>query len=134
MPDEYLADVLPIAKKIAIAQGVPDYNILQNNGKIAHQASQIRLLRHLELIFGSRRFPMHTFTLSPSPLPVIIKASTSAGLQRPSKRMKCRKSLRISKASWRVPHCSPMEGDWIILGLLNFNIRRETATSKFSVY
>ncbi|KAI0274336.1 HIT-like protein [Russula aff. rugulosa BPL654] len=37
LPDEYLADMLPIAKKIAVAQGVEDYNILQNNGRIAHQ-------------------------------------------------------------------------------------------------
>ncbi|KAF9019956.1 HIT-like protein [Hymenopellis radicata] len=37
LPDEYLADALPIAKKIAIAQGVENYNILQNNGRIAHQ-------------------------------------------------------------------------------------------------
>ncbi|KAF8752450.1 HIT domain [Rhizoctonia solani] len=36
-PDEYLADALPIAKKIAVALGATDYNILQNNGKIAHQ-------------------------------------------------------------------------------------------------
>jgi len=95
LPDEYLADVLPLAKKIAIAQGVPNYNILQNNGRIAHQASQIRLLHHLELIVGSRRFHMHTFTLSRSPLPVMMMASTSAGLQRPSKRKKCRKFLKI---------------------------------------
>ncbi|KAF8158444.1 HIT-like domain-containing protein [Crassisporium funariophilum] len=37
LPDEYLHDVLPIAKKIAIAQEIPNYNILQNNGRIAHQ-------------------------------------------------------------------------------------------------
>ncbi|KAG8758433.1 Adenosine 5'-monophosphoramidase [Ceratobasidium sp. 428] len=37
IPDEYLADTLPIAKKLAIAIGATDYNILQNNGKIAHQ-------------------------------------------------------------------------------------------------
>ncbi|KAF8601355.1 hydrolase [Ceratobasidium sp. AG-I] len=37
IPDEYLADALPIAKKLAIATGATDYNILQNNGKIAHQ-------------------------------------------------------------------------------------------------
>ncbi|KAI0072196.1 HIT-like protein [Panus rudis PR-1116 ss-1] len=37
IPDEYLRDALPIAKKIAIALGVQDYNILQNNGRIAHQ-------------------------------------------------------------------------------------------------
>ncbi|PPQ65903.1 hypothetical protein CVT26_000923 [Gymnopilus dilepis] len=37
LPDEYLTDILPIAKKIALAQGASDYNILQNNGKLAHQ-------------------------------------------------------------------------------------------------
>ncbi|EAU83098.1 hypothetical protein CC1G_11182 [Coprinopsis cinerea okayama7 len=37
LPDEHLSDILPIAKKIATAQGVENYNILQNNGKIAHQ-------------------------------------------------------------------------------------------------
>jgi len=37
LPDEYLADALPLAKKIAIAQGAENYNILQNNGRIAHQ-------------------------------------------------------------------------------------------------
>ncbi|KAF9525549.1 HIT-like protein [Crepidotus variabilis] len=37
LPDSYMTDILPIAKKIAIAQGVENYNILQNNGKIAHQ-------------------------------------------------------------------------------------------------
>jgi len=37
LPDEYLADTLPLAKKIATAQGVKDYNILQNNGRMAHQ-------------------------------------------------------------------------------------------------
>ncbi|KAG2127009.1 HIT-like domain-containing protein [Suillus cothurnatus] len=37
LPDEYLADVMPIAKKIATAQGLENYNILQNNGRIAHQ-------------------------------------------------------------------------------------------------
>ncbi|KAF2176387.1 HIT-like protein [Zopfia rhizophila CBS 207.26] len=37
IPDDQLAEVLSVAKKIAIAQGVEDYNILQNNGRIAHQ-------------------------------------------------------------------------------------------------
>jgi len=37
LPDEYLADALPVAKKIALALGVENYNILQNNGRIAHQ-------------------------------------------------------------------------------------------------
>ena len=29
LPDEYLADAMPIAKKIAVAQGLDNYNILQ---------------------------------------------------------------------------------------------------------
>jgi hypothetical protein len=29
LPDEYLTDILPIAKKIAVAQGAENYNILQ---------------------------------------------------------------------------------------------------------
>lgn len=44
LPDEYLADILPVAKKLAIGLGLdiesPEgdgYNILQNNGRIAHQ-------------------------------------------------------------------------------------------------
>ncbi|KAF2121800.1 HIT-like domain-containing protein [Lophiotrema nucula] len=37
VPDDQLHEVLSIAKRIAIAQGLQDYNILQNNGKIAHQ-------------------------------------------------------------------------------------------------
>jgi len=37
LPDEYLADAIPIAKKIALAQGLENYNILQNNGRLAHQ-------------------------------------------------------------------------------------------------
>jgi len=37
LPDAYLADALPLAKRIAKALGVQDYNLLQNNGKVAHQ-------------------------------------------------------------------------------------------------
>ncbi|KAK9460102.1 HIT-like domain-containing protein [Lipomyces oligophaga] len=41
IPDEYLADVAPVAKKIALAFGAGsddvEYNILQNNGTLAHQ-------------------------------------------------------------------------------------------------
>ena len=39
LPDRYLTDVLPIAKKVAVAQGFENYNLLQNNGRIAHQVS-----------------------------------------------------------------------------------------------
>jgi diadenosine tetraphosphate (Ap4A) HIT family hydrolase len=37
VPDDQLHEVLSVAKKIALAQGLEDYNILQNNGRIAHQ-------------------------------------------------------------------------------------------------
>ncbi|ORX49814.1 HIT domain protein [Hesseltinella vesiculosa] len=38
LPDEYLQDVLPIAKKIAKAAKFDQYNVLQNNGPLANQA------------------------------------------------------------------------------------------------
>ncbi|KAG0144587.1 hypothetical protein CROQUDRAFT_659780 [Cronartium quercuum f. sp. fusiforme G11] len=37
VPDAALKDILPTAKSIAKALNLVDYNILQNNGRIAHQ-------------------------------------------------------------------------------------------------
>ncbi|KAH7129323.1 HIT family protein 1 [Dactylonectria estremocensis] len=37
IPDDQLTDILPTLKKVINATGVTDYNILQNNGAIAHQ-------------------------------------------------------------------------------------------------
>ena len=37
MPDEYLTEVLPVVKKIAAASGAENWNLLQNNGRLAHQ-------------------------------------------------------------------------------------------------
>ncbi|KAJ7932486.1 HIT-like domain-containing protein [Mycena leptocephala] len=37
LPDEYLRDIGPVVKKIALATGVEQYNIVQNNGKMAFQ-------------------------------------------------------------------------------------------------
>ena len=44
IPDEHLSEILPIAKRIAIALNLnidseqgDGYNVLQNNGRIAHQ-------------------------------------------------------------------------------------------------
>lgn len=37
LPDEYLSDILPLAKAVAKATGAEQYNILQNNGPLAHQ-------------------------------------------------------------------------------------------------
>ncbi|RKP04648.1 putative HNT1-adenosine 5`-monophosphoramidase [Thamnocephalis sphaerospora] len=35
--DASLADLLPVAKKVALAVGAENYNLLQNNGTLAHQ-------------------------------------------------------------------------------------------------
>lgn len=37
IPDDQLAEILPVVKKIVKATGAENYNILQNNGRIAHQ-------------------------------------------------------------------------------------------------
>ncbi|KAI0880435.1 HIT domain-containing protein [Annulohypoxylon maeteangense] len=37
IPDEQLSEILPVVKKLATATGAVDFNILQNNGRIAHQ-------------------------------------------------------------------------------------------------
>ncbi|KAH0599318.1 hypothetical protein MHUMG1_03435 [Metarhizium humberi] len=37
IPDDQLTEILPTLKKLVSATGAVDYNILQNNGTIAHQ-------------------------------------------------------------------------------------------------
>lgn len=37
IPDDSLSELLPVAKKIALATGAEQFNILQNNGRMAHQ-------------------------------------------------------------------------------------------------
>ncbi|KAM6496793.1 HIT-like domain containing protein [Amanita muscaria] len=37
LPDEYLSDIGPVVKKVAVATGAENYNIIQNNGKLAFQ-------------------------------------------------------------------------------------------------
>lgn len=37
IPDDQLSEILPVAKKLAKASGAENYNILQNNGRLAHQ-------------------------------------------------------------------------------------------------
>jgi len=37
IPDEQLREVLPVVKKLAKAVGAENYNVLQNNGRLAHQ-------------------------------------------------------------------------------------------------
>ncbi|KAK4699925.1 histidine triad (HIT) family protein, partial [Phenoliferia sp. Uapishka_3] len=48
LPDEALVELLPIVKKIAVAVGCENYNVLQNNGRIAHQ--QVDVSSSLQLI------------------------------------------------------------------------------------
>ncbi|KAF8330239.1 HIT-like domain-containing protein [Amanita rubescens] len=37
LPDEYLCDIGPVVKKVAIATGAENYNVVQNNGRLAFQ-------------------------------------------------------------------------------------------------
>ncbi|ORY60714.1 HIT domain-containing protein [Pseudomassariella vexata] len=37
IPDDHLGEILPVVKKLVNATGAEDYNVLQNNGRIAHQ-------------------------------------------------------------------------------------------------
>ncbi|KAK6582596.1 hypothetical protein PZA11_005004 [Diplocarpon coronariae] len=37
VPDDQLSEILPVVKKLVQATGAQNYNVLQNNGRIAHQ-------------------------------------------------------------------------------------------------
>ncbi|KFY17876.1 hypothetical protein V492_00336 [Pseudogymnoascus sp. VKM F-4246] len=37
IPDDQLSEILPVVKKLVTATGAVNYNVLQNNGRIAHQ-------------------------------------------------------------------------------------------------
>ncbi|KAM3070128.1 Adenosine 5'-monophosphoramidase [Clarireedia jacksonii] len=37
IPDDQLTEILPVVKKLVTASGATNYNILQNNGRLAHQ-------------------------------------------------------------------------------------------------
>ncbi|CAG8954180.1 hypothetical protein HYFRA_00005800 [Hymenoscyphus fraxineus] len=37
IPDDQLSEILPVVKKLVKATGAENYNVLQNNGRIAHQ-------------------------------------------------------------------------------------------------
>ncbi|KAI9723622.1 MAG: hypothetical protein M1812_000922 [Candelaria pacifica] len=37
IPDDSLTEILPVVKKLASAMDAENYNILQNNGRLAHQ-------------------------------------------------------------------------------------------------
>lgn len=37
IPDDQLSEILPVVKKLAKASEAENYNVLQNNGRLAHQ-------------------------------------------------------------------------------------------------
>ncbi|KAJ1325642.1 histidine triad (HIT) family protein [Microdochium nivale] len=37
IPDDHLSEILPVVKKLVTATGAANYNLLQNNGRLAHQ-------------------------------------------------------------------------------------------------
>lgn len=58
MPDKYLAEIGPAIKKVALATGAEQYNILQNNGKMAFQVIVITYFRRHNVLtpqLGSAR-------------------------------------------------------------------------------
>lgn len=59
IPDEHLTELLPVAKKIAIASGAEQYNVLQNNGRMAHQ-----MVDHVHCKLEHLHFPVRTFLRS----------------------------------------------------------------------
>jgi diadenosine tetraphosphate (Ap4A) HIT family hydrolase len=66
---------LPIAKKIAVAQDLENYNILQNNGKIAHQVMRFPTLVSYTTLTPKQDVPHVHFHVIPKPT-----ASDDAGL------------------------------------------------------
>ena len=52
-PDDYLAEILPVAKQVAKATGAENYNVLQNNGRLAHQEVDHVSLSSLMVLVGA---------------------------------------------------------------------------------
>ncbi|KAJ7858152.1 HIT-like domain-containing protein [Mycena olivaceomarginata] len=122
LPDEYLADALPIAKKIAIAQGAENYNVLQNNGRLAHQVSAALPVRpgtigatpdpapprplHLGHLYAPRPIPAAHPSYSPVSLP--FPSIAEGGLQvRVMPRFQCSRIAPHLPLRWRYfPHSS----------------------------
>jgi len=94
LPDEYLADAMPVAKKIAMALGVENYNILQNNGRIAHQVDLISVSCLQSQQAMCRKSIMSTSTLFQSP--VTRKVWSLAGPLSQWRRRSCRNYPRKS--------------------------------------
>lgn len=70
IPDEHLGELLPVAKKIAIASGADQYNILQNNGRQAHQVvDHVHCKLHLNASTRTPHSDSHLFAVHVIPKP-----------------------------------------------------------------
>ncbi|KAG6839323.1 hypothetical protein C0991_003673, partial [Blastosporella zonata] len=69
LPDEFLSDIGPAIKKVALATGVKEYNIIQNNGKLAFQvgAGVQRVMAQTYLLTTSQHIPHVHFHVVPKP-------------------------------------------------------------------
>ncbi|KAF3121344.1 Adenosine 5'-monophosphoramidase [Orbilia oligospora] len=76
VPDDELAEMLPVAKKLALAVGVKDFNILQNNGRIAHQEVDHVHVHMVKLQYTSNYFDVLALTI----LTKIPKPNETEGL------------------------------------------------------
>ncbi|KAF3160170.1 Adenosine 5'-monophosphoramidase, variant 2 [Orbilia oligospora] len=76
VPDDELAEMLPVAKKLALAVGVKDFNILQNNGRIAHQEVDHVHVHMVKLQYTSNYFDVLELTI----LTKIPKPNETEGL------------------------------------------------------
>ena len=71
IPDDQLAEILPAAKKIAVAVGAENYNILQNNGRLAHQVvDHVRYALYL-MILDIHRINLGQHTLFGPPYHIL---------------------------------------------------------------
>ncbi|KAF3271361.1 Adenosine 5'-monophosphoramidase [Orbilia oligospora] len=68
--------MLPVAKKLALAVGVKDFNILQNNGRIAHQEVDHVHVHMVKLQYTSNYFDVPALTI----LTKIPKPNETEGL------------------------------------------------------
>ena len=84
LPDEYLADAMPIAKRIATAQGLENYNILQVSTSTSTPSllymNWVRGLSHRTTVaLPTKKSTMFTSTSYPSLAFLIKKDSSSVG-------------------------------------------------------
>lgn len=87
LPDEYLADALPIAKKIALAQGLENYNILQVRSLF------VSFLSHLYAALGAEQRAPSAPRSGPCPLPRHSEAKQDRGPRLHSRILACTETV-----------------------------------------